>query len=81
MSQHNVTGYFSRKCRCEVCKQAAMEYMRKRKAERIQMLKDGLVEIEHGTLSAYGNWGCRCDECKEARRIEARRRYKTNEEL
>lgn len=58
-----ITGYLSRKCRCDECKRAYADYRREyRMGRRIQIDKP-LPPIKHGTLNGYGRRKCRCDEC------------------
>lgn len=51
------------RCRCAECRWANRERMR-------GML--GQEPPEHGTYSAYINFGCRCRDCKEANRLYLR---------
>ena len=43
----------------------------KRRAERLAT--DPSVEVEHGTVSTYRNWGCRCEPCTAANSAAGRK--------
>jgi hypothetical protein len=64
-----INGYQNHKCRCDVCRDAYRERMRRLKLERI----DRASEAPHGTASGYKNWNCRCAPCKKAGSEENRR--------
>lgn len=53
------SGYTNNKCRCEPCRGAMREYMRKRKDK-------GISWEQHGTYTGHSFYGCRCMECKVA---------------
>lgn len=75
MTAHSVNGY-NRGCRCEVCKQAAIDHQRTvtraRFAERVdidgQLVAVTVPEDRHGRYSTYRKWGCRCDACRAVAR-------------
>jgi hypothetical protein len=59
-----LTGYATRKCRCDECKAAAREYGRKKRESGPNPGKP----IPHGTQSGYSYHKCRCDDCSAVRR-------------
>jgi DNA-binding PadR family transcriptional regulator len=68
---HSSAGY-NQGCRCQVCTDAATEYMhllRERKYEQRTLIDERWVATRakvHGTKSTYNNWGCRCLPCTGA---------------
>jgi len=57
-----ISGYYYWGCRCNKCRESALEYQRQRIAVRG---KEMTVE-DHGTISGYQNCGCRCTPCTKA---------------
>lgn len=55
-------GYSNHKCRCEKCRAAWAERIRRSKESR--RLKPVPPEV-HGTQNGYGNYGCRCTQCTQ----------------
>lgn len=69
--KHGAVGY-ERGCRCTVCIEDRRRLWEKNKQERYSS-----EPPEHGTTSAYWNWGCRCDLCSVVGSSENRlRRFK-----
>jgi Sigma-70, region 4 len=54
---HGTPYRYGRGCRCEKCSKA----VRQQRLRRYQQ-----EPPQHGTESAYSNWGCRCDPCRAA---------------
>jgi hypothetical protein len=57
--------YTNNVCRCDLCRVANRDYMRRLRDNLKARTVDG-DEPWHGTFSGYANWGCRCDLCKAA---------------
>lgn len=66
-------GYQNLNCRCQPCRDANAEYVRKRRSGRAAEIAENPRRAEHGRVSTYHNWGCRCDRCTEAHRFAKRR--------
>lgn len=67
--EHGTTAmYYTEKCRCEDCRQAAREYRESRKHLRLEP-----DDPRHGTPNGYSNWRCRCDLCKAAVLVDRKR--------
>ncbi len=64
MVKHGVTAYKNGRCRCRVCRAAAVADHREW-ANRSRMVD--LVGMTHGTISTYNNYGCRCEPCRAAK--------------
>jgi hypothetical protein len=57
--------YEAGKCRCEACRDAAMEARRRqRQARRERVASGDTSRIKHGTWAAYVTDKCRCPECR-----------------
>lgn len=56
VQEHGLQAY-RRGCKCELCREA------NRKHRRTHFGKE---PRQHGTASAYMNYGCRCEDCKRA---------------
>lgn len=63
--EHGTAYRYTRGCRCTLCTEAVREKYRER-------VRRG--PPQHGTESAYFNYGCRCDECRSAGSLANRRR-------
>jgi hypothetical protein len=64
MSDHGtVRHYKSQHCRCEPCKTANADYVRRKREEARAR---GFANLRHGIQSTY-NAGCRCDLCVNSR--------------
>ena len=61
-----ITGYFNRKCRCDLCRIAATTYSRNKRQENLEKLD--YSTIVHGTKHSYAQLGCRCQDCLKAMR-------------
>jgi hypothetical protein len=66
MLGHGLGRYTNHGCRCPICKQEAVAYVRQRRAAR---LAAPIPEHVHGTDNGYTNYACRCEQCKLARRL------------
>ncbi len=64
LTGHGLGGYTNHGCRCDICKQAAVNYVRNRRSARRAV---PVPEHVHGTDNGYTNYACRCDRCKLAR--------------
>ena len=87
-------GAYTRGCRCDECRQAKADYMRRRRsgARRTAAAAQGKVRaswaegryvvtdpsVTHGTRSTYEEHGCRCERCTNAR-TRSNRRYRVRE--
>lgn len=73
-AEHGGSGaMYNRGCRCEPCKARHRERMtegnKRRWAQRVTGANGDWFAasvLDHGTSSAYTNWGCRCDPCRGA---------------
>lgn len=65
----SVNAYTNQKCRCDACKQAWTQAIRKYKDSRIHRLMHDPTLAQHGKYTTYANWGCRCEECKNAWKV------------
>ncbi len=80
---HGVWGYFTGKCRCEICCELSPAYQRQKSAERKAIraaggeVKRRRGERQHGT-TMY-SYGCRCDVCRLAKK-ESSLKYTSKEE-
>lgn len=59
-----MSAYTNRGCRCQVCRQEAVAYVRRRRAAR---LSAPIPDSVHGTDNGYTNYACRCEQCRQAR--------------
>lgn len=58
-------GYSNRGCRCDRCRAANVETMRRARERRASHVP----EHRHGQYTTYTNYGCRCAPCTEANRL------------
>lgn len=65
---HGTDSKYRGGCRCENCRAAHTEALRKRR-ERKQAWPVLIPDRAHGTEGGYSNHGCRCDLCKDAHRL------------
>jgi alcohol dehydrogenase class IV len=63
---HNLSTYTNHKCRCDECRAANADYMKRRRAERVSLLAQGLVDPVHGKATTYANYRCHCGPCLAA---------------
>lgn len=70
------TGYEYWRCRCDRCREANREAMRRYTGSKPRLAED---DIPHGTRTKYRR-GCRCDGCREALREYARTEYRRRPE-
>lgn len=76
--QHRMSGGdYVRGCRCEVCRSANRDRVRRRRLERFaaRILVDGRPVsvspgIAHGSAATYTNHGCRCVPCSDANAVK-----------
>lgn len=61
------TGYYYG-CRCERCKQAESDYLKKRRKRYLYELEENPIDPRHGTPYGY-NLGCRCEFCRRADKL------------
>lgn len=76
MADHGYSKYTNEKCRCDICRRANSERVATRRAERIELTRNGRMPegVTHG-VNAYMNWGCRCQVCRDDRAATDRVRY------
>jgi hypothetical protein len=84
MSAHGTASRYNNDgCRCRPCKDAWATHMARMRANRRSRLlgESPLPRAnartgpkQHGTHSAYSNWGCRCDKCCLAHLLDQRER-------
>jgi hypothetical protein len=56
--------YVNYHCRCEACKLANRDTMRKQRERRAS--RGVPISTPHGRESTYSNWCCRCGACRQA---------------
>jgi len=59
-------NYFNGGCRCEQCSEAARNYSREKRKQRLANPEPRRAP-QHGDYSRYTNYGCRCEPCKQSR--------------
>jgi hypothetical protein len=66
---HGYSAYVKDKCRCPICREAAMEKQRQyREAKRNgHPPKTQRKKAVHGTVHMYSKYKCRCPRCKKAK--------------
>lgn len=75
LAEHGTTRRYRQGCHCQPCKTAnAEKSAAQREVYRITAAVDPAAVPEHGTLTAYAQWGCRCDPCVEHSRAYDRDR-------
>lgn len=62
---HGQPATYARGCRCDLCREAAVERVR---LWRARVAAQPIAEDMHGLRSTYVARGCRCDPCRAAMR-------------
>lgn len=64
LAEHGTRKRYGQGCRKPCCREANAAYKAGQRAE--WFAKELPEHIEHGTLTAYSDYGCRCDRCRGA---------------
>lgn len=64
--KHGTRSTWWRGCKCDVCREGMRAENKRRKAERIERFRAGLLNPVHGSTSTYCNYDCRCEPCRAA---------------
>jgi hypothetical protein len=80
-AEHGTLRRYQQGCHCQECRAArAVESAKQRQVYRLAAAIDPNVIPEHGTLTAYAQWGCRCEQCaSNAREYDRVRRARKRE--
>lgn len=66
--KHATKSSYNYGCRCKACTRAAVDEVTQRRRLNAELLRRGLIAVQHGQLSTYTNYLCRCPPCTEANR-------------
>jgi hypothetical protein len=87
---HGRQATYHRGCRCDECKVAQRDYMRRLREEMSNAINYGVPRpkrdtgpasatkpTRHGCMNTYSNWGCRCARCTRANKM-AKAHYRSH---